>query len=200
MENEEKKVEEVIEKKDETIVEPKKDNEKTAEELKAEAEALEAEVKELKEIKGLKEKGQADEYKNNQLIRLEKARAKKEALLETKEDTKSDTVDTRDLITLAKLDIAEDSEKAKILAKYKTAGLINSYSEGLNNIAIKAEFQALDEVNTAKTVIDENNKNSEGYLKTTKEIVNGYRTSGEVPEDPKARDIIAEDNLKKMGL
>lgn len=194
MEKEEKKVEEVIEKKDETIVEPKKDNEKTAEELKAEAEALEAEVKELKE------KGQADEYKNNQLIRLEKARAKKEALLETKEDTKSDTVDTRDLITLAKLDIAEDSEKAKILAKYKTAGLINSYSEGLNNIAIKAEFQALDEVNTAKTVIDENNKNSEGYLKTTKEIVNGYRTSGEVPEDPKARDIIAEDNLKKMGL
>lgn len=194
MEKEEKKVEEVIEKKDETIVEPKKDNDKTAEELKAEAEALEAEIKELKE------KGQADEYKNNQLIRLEKARAKKEALLETKEDTKSDTVDTRDLITLAKLDIAEDSEKAKILAKYKTAGLINSYSEGLNNIAIKAEFQALDEVNTAKTVIDENNKNSEGYLKTTKEIVNGYRTSGEVPEDPKARDIIAEDNLKKMGL
>lgn len=199
MEDKEKKVEEVIEKKDETIVEPKKDNEKTAEELKAEAEALEAEIKELKE-KGQKEKGQEDEYKNNQLIRLEKARAKKEALLETREDIKSDTVDTRDLITLAKLDIAEDSEKAKILAKYKTAGLINSYSEGLNNIAIKAEFQALDEVNTAKTVIDENNKNSEGYLKTTKEIVNGYRTSGEVPEDPKARDIIAEDNLKKMGL
>lgn len=194
MEKEEKKVEDTkVEVEDEKI-ETKADSEKTAEELKAEAEALEAEIKELKE------KGQADEYKNNQLIRLEKARAKKEALLETKEDTKSDTVDTRDLITLAKLDIAEDSEKAKILAKYKTAGLINSYSEGLNNIAIKAEFQALDEVNTAKTVIDENNKNSEGYLKTTKEIVNGYRTSGEVPEDPKARDIIAEDNLKKMGL
>lgn len=194
MEKEEKKVEDTkVEVKDEKI-ETKADSEKTAEELKAEAEALEAEIKELKE------KGQADEYKNNQLIRLEKARAKKEALLETKEDTKSDTVDTRDLITLAKLDIAEDSEKAKILAKYKTAGLINSYAEGLNNVAIKAEFQALDEVNTAKTVIDENNKNSEGYLKTTKEIVNGYRTSGEVPEDPKARDIIAEDNLKKMGL
>lgn len=194
MEKEEKKVEDTkVEVEDEKI-ETKADGEKTAEELKAEAEALEA------EIKGLKEKGQADEYKNNQLIRLEKARAKKEALLETKEDTKSDTVDTRDLIILAKLDIAEDSEKAKILAKYKTAGLINSYAEGLNNIAIKAEFQALDEVNTAKTVIDENNKNSEGYLKTTKEIVNGYRTSGEVPEDPKARDIIAEDNLKKMGL
>ncbi len=181
------------ESKDETRA--KDDTEKTAEELKAEAEALEAEVKELKE------KGQTDEYKTNQLIRLEKARAKKEALLEaTKEVKKSDEVDTRDLITLAKLDIQEDSDKAKILAKYKNAGLINSYSEGLNNIAIKAEFEALDAENTAKTVIDENNKNSEGYIKTSKEIVNGYRTSGEVPADPKAQEIIAEDSLKRMGL
>lgn len=197
----EKEEEKVVDVKDEAKVEPKDetkakaDTEKTAEELKAEAEALEAEVKELKE------KGQNDEYKTNQLIRLEKARAKKEALLEaTKEVKKSDEVDTRDLITLAKLDIAEDSEKAKILAKYKNAGLINSYSEGLNNIAIKAEFEALDAENTAKTVIDENNKNSEGYIKTSKEIVNGYRTSGEVPADPKAQEIIAEDSLKRMGL
>lgn len=198
MEKEEVKVVDVKdeakdESKDETKA--KDDTEKTAEELKAEAEALEAEVKELKE------KGQTDEYKTNQLIRLEKARAKKEALLEaTKEVKKSDEVDTRDLITLAKLDIQEDSDKAKILAKYKNAGLINSYSEGLNNIAIKAEFEALDAENTAKTVIDENNKNSEGYIKTSKEIVNGYRTSGEVPADPKAQEIIAEDSLKRMGL
>ncbi len=198
MEKEEVKVVDVKdeakdESKDETRA--KDDTEKTAEELKAEAEALEAEVKELKE------KGQTDEYKTNQLIRLEKARAKKEALLEaTKEVKKSDEVDTRDLITLAKLDIQEDSDKAKILAKYKNAGLINSYSEGLNNIAIKAEFEALDAENTAKTVIDENNKNSEGYIKTSKEIVNGYRTSGEVPADPKAQEIIAEDSLKRMGL
>ena len=198
MEKEEVKVVDVKdeakdESKDETKA--KDDTEKTAEELKAEAEALEAEVKELKE------KGQTDEYKTNQLIRLEKARAKKEALLEaTKEVKKSDEVDTRDLITLAKLDIQEDSDKAKILAKYKNAGLVNSYSEGLNNIAIKAEFEALDAENTAKTVIDENNKNSEGYIKTSKEIVNGYRTSGEVPADPKAQEIIAEDSLKRMGL
>lgn len=197
----EKEEEKVVDVKDETKDESKDetkakaDTEKTAEELKAEAEALEAEVKELKE------KGQNDEYKTNQLIRLEKARAKKEALLEaTKEVKKSDEVDTRDLITLAKLDIQEDSEKAKILAKYKNAGLINNYSEGLNNIAIKAEFEALDAENTAKTVIDENNKNSEGYIKTSKEIVNGYRTSGEVPADPKAQEIIAEDSLKRMGL
>lgn len=197
----EKEEEKVVDVKDETKDESKDetkakaDTEKTAEELKAEAEALEAEVKELKE------KGQTDEYKTNQLIRLEKARAKKEALLEaTKEVKNSDEVDTRDLITLAKLDIQEDSEKAKILAKYKNAGLINNYSEGLNNIAIKAEFEALDAENTAKTVIDENNKNSEGYIKTSKEIVNGYRTSGEVPADPKAQEIIAEDSLKRMGL
>jgi TolA-binding protein len=194
MEKEEKKVEEVIEKKDETIVEPKKDNEKTAEELKAEAEALEAEIKELKE------KGQGDEYKNNQLIRLEKARAKKEALLGTKEvDKKTDDVDTRDLIILAKHDIGEDSEKAKILAKYKAGGLIKDYSEGLNHIAIKAEFEALDAVNNAKTVIDENDTD-EVKVKTTKEVINSYRNSGEVPSDVKLQKAIAEDNLKTMGI
>lgn len=194
MEEKEKKVEETkVEAKEEQKA--KTDSEKTAEELKAEAEALEAEIKELKE------KGQSDEYKKNQLIRLEKARAKKEALLETeKDEPKSVEVDTRDLITLAKLDIPEDSEKAKILAKYKSAGLINSFAEGLNNIAVKAEFEALDADNTAKTVIDENNKNSEGYMKTSKEIVNSYRVSGEVPNDPKAQGIVAEDNLKRMGL
>lgn len=187
-----KKVEEVvIEKKEET---PKPDNEKTAEELKAEAEALEAELKELKE------KGQGDEYKNNQLIRLEKARAKKEALLEaTKGDKKSEDVDTRDLIILAKNDLSEDSEKAKILAKYKAGGLINDYSEGLNHIAIKAEFEALDAKNNAKTVIDENDTD-EVKVKTTKEIINNYRNSGEVPNDPKLQKAIADDNLKSMGI
>lgn len=194
MEKEEKKVEEVIEKKEETTVEAKKDNEKTAEELKAEAEALEAEIKELKE------KGQGDEYKNNQLIRLEKARAKKEALLGTKEvDKKTDDVDTRDLIILAKNEISEDSEKAKILAKYKAGGLIKDYSEGLNHIAIKAEFEALDAKNNAKTVIDENDSD-EVKVKTTKEVINSYRNSGEVPNDPKLQKAIAEDNLKTMGI
>jgi TolA-binding protein len=193
MEKEEKKVEEVIEKKDETIVEPKKDNEKTAEELKAEAEALEAEIKELKE------KGQGDEYKNNQLIRLEKARAKKEALTSMNLEKKEEGIDTRDLIILAKHDIGEDSEKAKILAKYKAGGLIKDYSEGLNHIAIKAEFEALDAVNNAKTVIDENDTD-EVKVKTTKEVINSYRNSGEVPSDVKLQKAIAEDNLKTMGI
>lgn len=193
MEKDEKKVEEVIEKKDETIVEPKKDNEKTAEELKAEAEALEAEIKELKE------KGQGDEYKNNQLIRLEKARAKKEALTSMNLEKKEEGIDTRDLIILAKHDIGEDSEKAKILAKYKAGGLIKDYSEGLNHIAIKAEFEALDAVNNAKTVIDENDTD-EVKVKTTKEVINSYRNSGEVPSDVKLQKAIAEDNLKTMGI
>lgn len=197
MEKEEKKVVDVKdetkdESKDETKT--KADTEKTAEELKAEAEALEAEIKELKE------KGQGDEYKNNQLIRLEKARAKKEALMGIDKDTKkSEDIDTRDLITLGKNDISEDSEKAKILAKYKAGGLIKDYSEGLNHIAIKAEFEALDAVNNAKTVIDENDTD-EVKVKTTKEIINNYRNSGEVPNDPKLQKAIADDNLKSMGI
>lgn len=166
--------------------------EKTAEEIKAEAEKLEAEIKELKE------KGNADEYKNNQLIRLQKAQEKKASLLGQKVET-TDGLDTRDLITLSKLEISEDSEKAKILAKYKAGGIINSYAEGLTNIAIKAEFDAIDAKNTAKNVIDENDTD-DVKIKTTKEIINNYRSSGEVPSDPKLQKAIAQDNLKQMGI
>lgn len=193
MENKEEKVvvnQEVVT--EPVKVEEKPIEEKTAEEIKAEAEKLEAEIKELKE------KGNADEYKNNQIIRLQKAMEKKESLLGQKSDVK-EGLDTRDLITLSKVDIAEDSEKAKILAKYKAGGIIKDYSEGLNNIAIKAEFEALDAKNNAKAIIDESDTD-EVKVKTTKEVINSYRNSGQVPVDPKAQKAIAEDNLKQMGI
>lgn len=193
MEEKEKKVEETkVEVKDEKIT--KTDGEKTAEELKAEAEALESQIKELKE------KGESNEYKNNQLIRVQKAREKLQSLSDTpKEDKTSSESDTRDLITLSKLDIPEDSEKAKILAKYKASGLIKSYAEGLDSVAIKAEFDAIDAKNNAKTVIDENDTD-DVKIKTTKEIINSYRVKGEVPKDAKLQKAIAEDNLKQMGI
>lgn len=202
MATEEKKDEVIIDnKKEETKVEPKKDEEKSAEELKAEAEALEKENKELsgKDDKDDK-KDTPEEYRNNQLIRLQKAREKKESLLAAKEsDKKDDDVDTRDLITLGKNDISEDSEKAKILAKYKKGGIIKSYAEGLENIAIKAEFDAIDAKTKAKSVIDENDTD-EVKVKTTKEVINSYRNTGEVPNDPKLVKAIADDNLKNMGI
>lgn len=185
----ETKVEET--KVDETKV--KDDSEKTYEELKAEAEEAEAKAKESKSA-------ETDEQKRqNMIIRRNKALG---IVTEPKKDAPKDNdevVDTRDLITLGKHDIAEDSEKAKILEKYKKGGLIKSYAEGLENLGVKAEFEALDAKNSAKTVIDENDTD-EVKVKTTKEIVNSYRNSGVVPNDKKAIKAIADDNLKQMGL
>lgn len=170
-------------------------DEKTVEELKAEAEKLETELKELKE-KG--SKPSEEELKQNQIRRIEKAQEKLSKFKKS-DETPVEKIEVRDLITLGKLDISEDSEKAEILAKYKKGGLIKDYASGLEHAGVKAEFQALDERNTAKTVIDEN-ADEETRLKTTKEMVAQYKASGEIPEDPKLKDALVRDNLKSMGL
>lgn len=173
----------------------KKDEDKTVEELKAEAEALE---KELKELKGSKEQ---DELKQNQLRRLQKAREKKEALLSQPEEKpqKTEDVDVRDLLTLSKQEIPEDSDKAAVLKRYKDAGLIKSYAEGLESVAVKAEFDAIDARANAKAIIDENS-DEETRLKSTKEVIRQYQTSGEIPQDPKLQAALAKENLKSMGF
>lgn len=171
----------------------KKDSEKTYEELKAEAEEAEAKAKESKNNETEEQKRQ------NMIIRRNKALGiTSEPKVETPNNNVDD-VDTRDLITLGKNDIAENSEKAKVLEKYKKGGLIKNYAEGLENLGVKAEFDAIDAKNKAKNVIDENDTD-EIKVKTTKEIVNSYRNSGVVPTDKKAIKAIAEDNLKQMGI
>lgn len=174
----------------------KADEEKTVEELKAEAEALEQELKALKEQKG------EDEVKQNQLRRLQKAREKKEALLNSQPEEKqqkTDEVDVRDLLTLSKQDIPEDSEQAKVLKRYKDAGIIKSYAEGLEHVGVKAELDAINARNNAKAIIDEN-ADEETRLKSTKEVIKQYQTSGEIPQDPKLQAELARENLKSMGL
>lgn len=182
--------------KPETKVE-KPDSEKTVEELKAEAEALEAE---LKTAKGDQTE---DEVKANMIRRKEKA-AEKLAKLKngeaepiTQPDKGKKDIDTRDLITLGKADIAEDSDQAKILERYKQGGIIKNYADGLNHPGIKAEFEALKSKNDAKTVVDENDS-AGNQLKTKKEAIAGYRASGEVPADPALQKAIVEDNLAQM--
>lgn len=173
--------------------EAKPDSEKTVDELRAEAEAAEAEYKskrgELSE----------EEIRQNQIRRRDKAREKAAALAEGKDEepAKSKDLDARDLITLGKADIAEDSEKAQILKQYKDAGLIKNYAEGLEHVGIKAQFEAIDAKNTAKTVIDENDS-PENRLKTKKEVVQTYKQTGEVPDDPALQKAIAESNLEEM--
>jgi len=167
---------------------------KSTEEIEAEAKSLEEEIKTLR---AEKEKG---EIRQNQERRLEKAREK---IAELKGDTTTsfngEKVETRDLITLSKLDLSEDSEKAIVLEKYKKAGLITSYANGIDNVAIKAEFDAIDAKNNATAVIDENDSD-ETVLKTKKEVIQGYKNSGKVPEDPRMRKAIADSNLKDMGF
>lgn len=164
--------------------------EKSAEELKAEAEALEIENKQLKENGANKEA----ELKANYERRLEKAREQNVKLKETIKEN----IDTRDLVTLGVKGIAEDSDEAKILKKYKDGGIITSYEAGLSHPGVSAEIEALKATKTAKTIIDENDK--EAQAKTTREVIDQYRATGEVPEDKNSQVEIANDNLKKMGL
>lgn len=170
----------------------KPDSEKTVEELKAEAEAAEA------EYKAKRGDQTEEEIRQNMIRRRDKAKGKAADLENGDPITKAkDDLDVRDIVTLGKADIAEDSDKAKILARYKAGGLIKSYAEGLEHAGVKAEFDALDAKNNAKTVVDENDT-PENRLKTKKEIVEGYKKSGEVPNDPELRKAIAESNLESM--
>lgn len=197
---EKKEGEEVVVKKDGEEKAPEKT--KTADELKAEAEAVEAEIKAIQDEK------KDEELASNQARRLEKA---KEKLAKIKADKgkideeveqpapKNEEIETRDLITLGKHDIAEDSEKAKILNKYKKGGLIKNFAEGLTHPGVKAEFDALDAKGKAKSVINENDSD-DVKLKTKQEVIANYKASGEVPKDPKLQKEIADSNLKEMGM
>ena len=176
----------------------KPDSEKTVEELKAEAEAAEAAYKAKRGSES------EEELRQNQIRRRDRFKGKTADLEAGNDDDeqrgrKTDDLDPRDIFALGKAEIPEDSEKAKILAKYKTGGIIKSYAEGLDHPAIKAEFAELDSKNNAKTVIDENDS-PEARLKTKKEVVDSYKKSGEVPEDPELRKAIAESNLEDMKL
>lgn len=168
----------------------KKDEDKTAEELAAEAEAIEAELKN-------KGKQTPEQIRENQLKRLQKAREKREALNNENHDDKS-KIAVEDLVTLEVQGIDKNSEKAKILKRYVDAGIVSNYKEALNHVGVKAELEVLNASTNAKTVVDENDT-EENQVKTKKEVIASYRASGEVPEDPELRKALAEDNLSKMS-
>jgi hypothetical protein len=168
----------------------KKDEDKTAEELAAEAEAIEAELKN-------KVKQTPEQIRENQFKRLQKAREKQSLLNNEPEDKKSE-IAVEDLVTLEVQGIEKNSDKAKLLKRYVDAGLVSNYKEALNHVGVKAELEALNASSNAKTVVDENDT-AENQLKTKKEVIASYRASGEVPEDPELRKALAEDNLSKMS-
>jgi hypothetical protein len=167
----------------------KTDDQKTYEELEAEAKSLEEQNKKLKEDK------ESDDIKFNQLRRLQKAREKNQALSQKEEPVVSHDIETRDLLTLSKTDIQEDSDEAKILKQYKDAGLIKSYAEGLEDVGIKAKIEALKAKNNAHAIIDEN-ADEETKLVSRKEAIRRFQTTGEIPTDPKLLQELARENLK----
>lgn len=176
---------------------PKADTEKTLDELKAEAEAAEA------AWKAARGTSKEDEIRRNMIRRRDKAAEKAQSLqgrgnYEDDDEPASENLDVRDLLALERAEIAEDSPKATVLAKYKAGGIITSYKDGLSHPAIQAEFAVLDAANKAATVIDESE--SDARVRTTKEVVSGYRATGNVPQDPKSRAAIAASNLDEMGL
>lgn len=173
--------------------EAKSDDEKSYEELKAEAEAAE---RSYKEVRG---DTKDDEVRSNMIVRRDKALAKAAKFGENRVEKAPQNLDVRDLVTLSKADISEGSEQARILEKYKRGGIIKDFAEGLKHPAIRAEFDVLAAANKTQSVISENDSD-ETRLRTTKEIVSAYKVSGEVPADPKAREAIVAANLKEMGL
>ncbi len=168
----------------------------TTEEITAHAEKLEAKVKETA-------KQTPDQIRENQTKRVLKAQEKafaNPAPTTTPEATpaKSNEIAQGDILTLAQKNIELGSDKQKLLQERINQGVIKTYAEGLKHVGVSAELAAIDSLNSAKTVIDEND-DPETQLKTKQEIIAQHRASGEVPEDPNLRKAIAEDNLNHMS-
>ena len=169
----------------------------TTEQITEHAEKLEAQVKAAKQQT-------PEQIRENQTKRLmnaqEKAFTPNPAPTATPEATpaKSNDVAQGDILTLAKMGVDLGSDKQKLLQDRVNQGVIKTYAEGLTHVGVKAELDAIDSLNTAKTVIDEND-DPETQLKTTKEVIAQARATGEIPEDPKLRKALAEDNLNNMS-
>lgn len=176
------------------------DKEQTLEEIKAEAERLEAENKTLK---AAVVETDEETIKKDQLRRLEKAREKNAALkshvpkeaLEPKVEIAVD-----DLITLREQGFAKDSDEAKLLRQFREAGLIDDYQTGLNDVAVKAKLEAIKQSRTAASVLDENGSPSGGFGNTAKDAIRRYKSTGEVPTEPTNLDAVAKNNLSEMSL
>lgn len=173
------------------VEEPK---EKSYDELKAEAEALEAQNKSLKTSHSEEEKAQ------NAARRLEKAVEENERLTTPKVDEKvSDTLDMDDLITLREQKFSKDSDEAKVLKQFKDAGIISDYESGLDDPGVQAKLAVIKADKDAKDIVDEND-NSEAFLATKSEINSRYREKGEIPDSESQIKDLASSNLDEMGL
>ena len=170
---------------------------KTAAEIEAEAKEAEEKLKAKKEEEGLSDEEKEAKKKADQIKRRDKALSKLNDDGEESEASKK--IATEDLVTLGVKEIDPESDTAKVLQRYKEAGFIKNYQEGLNHPGVKAELEAIKADKDAKSVIDENDS-EDAKLATRKERVANYKASGEVPSDVEQQKEIADANLEEMGL
>lgn len=190
---EKEKVEVQPEVEDTPEVTEKPDAEKSLEELETEAKEAENLYKQERDT------SKEDEIRANMIRRRDKAIAKN-ARLHQPAVAETDDIAVRDLITLGKADILENSEKAKVLEKYKRAGIITDYATGLSHHAIQAEFAQLENQAKAEAVINENNASDDARYRTVREAINEHKLNGTIPEDPKLRQAMVDESLKEMGI
>lgn len=186
-----------------TTVNTDVNTDKSVEDIKAEAEKLEA------ENKTLGENAKTEEIKSDQLKRLENAKKRNEALkgntdeevVEVKTDTKAtDELSADDTYTLREKGFAKDSDEAKVLKKYKDAGIITDYQTGLETPGLKAEIEAFTAERTAAKVLNENG-DEDVDLNTRKDIKAKHESNnGEVPTDPGQQKDLARDVIGGMDL
>lgn len=166
----------------------------SVEELKAKAEALE------NENKSLRGDAKDEEIRQNMLRRIEKAQ-EKNIQLKSGNNARATTDDgftASDIFTLAKADIDPESEKAKVLLRYISAGFAKSAKEALDHPGVKAELAAIGAAETARSVITTNDTQDTQFDRKAT-IIARYKSTGEVDvNDKEAIKIIAEDNLKQM--
>lgn len=169
--------------------------EPTIEELKALAEAKEAELKEIKKVQ------EADEIRQNYLRRIEKVESKLAKATETLNPTQTEvktesSLAIEDILDLRDAGIDRTSEKAEAVQRYIQSGLVKNAREALEHPGVKGEFEAIEAKNRVATTIDEND-NDEVVAQSKREIVENYRAGNDVsPEDRKAIELIAADNVK----
>lgn len=146
-------------------------------------------------VEDLKAKlAKAEEEKNNQRIRAEKAERAAKPKVEVKTETKVEAPSLKDYVALKNANIHEDDVEEVIeYAKFKKV----SISEALKSSVVKATLKEKEELrttaqatNTGKTRGGNSNVSGESLLERASK-------TGEVPEDDKALDAMLTARYKR---
>lgn len=195
-EKEEKGTVEIATMSKEEIAQAVEDGKVTVEDVMEYSKALEAEHK-----TSMTDKDR--QILNDRLNKIEKLKSKEETSQKTEtepttEETVAQDIDVRDLVTLGKFDINEDSEEALVLKQFKDAGLIKDYKSGIEDVAVKAKLEAIKADRIATEEVDKNS-DEEAILSTKNDIIKNYQETGDEPESDYEKEAVVESMLDDLG-